>query len=859
MRNKIIPLILFALLLANAAQAQKRNCQLSIEVSTVEGDNLDGQPITLTYTDFQTGYGALKLNSEGVCTVKVYAGNHNLSIERPGFEPLSYDFNVGEEETEKTVSVTLTEQTRTPYALTANVVHDAMTGKDNIELAWNQEAPAFFDDFESYDGWAVQFGDWTGIDADLEAAAPLVGSYPNRGVMQYAQIINPLTVVPTWWYDYPILRPYGGQQYVGFTRTSSGNANDDWLITPVITVGTDNEFAFMAKAADRWPERFMVYVTTKTDNPTQQDFVRLDQGNYETADYTGWRRCSYDLSAYAGQQVKLAIRYISDYNRYGSFMLMVDDVYVGQKPLENRGYVGAKIRRCENSSQSERVGREGNLVPPYPRTSVPPKHSPANPNELFHIYLDGEEVGTTENYTYTIEDVPVGTHIVGIQASYKAALSEMVTMEVTIEKSNLSHVVFNVTANSILSPDGQTLRVLSLADGSQHDLVVSEGKAEIVSLPNGQYLVSMEEGAFEAYQQTVDVTEDASFDIVLEDNKIEPYNITATADEDGRYTMRWNQDLAFVESFEDYDDFASGQFGEWKTMDVDQLPVYPISLNGQIISFPGSGTPTNPMAIPPMVFNPWSTQPAMLPTDQAVAAPTGDKTVIFFSPQMGMADKWLISPLLTINKGYELSVKAKGYAAEYPESMEFCISDGSTAPGDFTVLSEASPLAAGEWALYTTDLSDYEGQQVRIGLHYTSYDAFFTQIDDFTVGPAEGSEAVIDYGNVVRFDIFVDGEKVGEATEAVFTLPPLTSGTHTIGIQAVYQNGSSTIGEYVISIDPTALPKVLCEAAHPLQHQVYDLQGRVIADSLSSLNKGIYIFKTSSPNSQHPTIRKVIR
>ena len=82
-----------------------------------------------------------------------------------------------------------------------------------------------------------------------------------------------------------------------------------------------------------------------------------------------------------------------------------------------------------------------------------------------------------------------------------------------------------------------------------------------------------------------------------------------------------------------------------------------------------------------MVFNPWSTQPAMLPTDQAVAAPTGDKTVIFFSPQMGMADKWLISPLLTINKGYELSVKAKGYAAEYPESMEFCISDGSDCSG----------------------------------------------------------------------------------------------------------------------------------------------------------------------------------
>ena len=63
MRNKTIPLIFLLLLVALGMQAQKRNCQLSIEVSSVEGDNLDGQPITLTYTDFQTGYGALKLNS----------------------------------------------------------------------------------------------------------------------------------------------------------------------------------------------------------------------------------------------------------------------------------------------------------------------------------------------------------------------------------------------------------------------------------------------------------------------------------------------------------------------------------------------------------------------------------------------------------------------------------------------------------------------------------------------------------------------------------------------------------------------------------------------------------------------------
>ena len=54
--------------------------------------------------------------------------------------------------------------------------------------------------------------------------------------------------------------------------------------------------------------------------------------------------------------------------------------------------------------------------------------------------------------------------------------------------------------------------------------------------------------------------------------------------------LRWNQDFAFSDSFESYDDFATGTFGPWKSIDNDQMPVYPISLNNTIISFPGSAS-----------------------------------------------------------------------------------------------------------------------------------------------------------------------------------------------------------------------------------------------------------------------------
>ena len=784
--------LLLLLLLPVTVSGQSRNKMLTIQVSSTVDDDLSGQKITLTQTDYQVSYGNLKLSADGSCSLKAYAGNHNLSIEREGFNSLSYDFTIGEDETEKVVTVTLTEQTRTPFALTSKIVHNVFDGTNDMELSWNTEAPAFFDDFESYSPFAITFGEWTGIDADLEAAAPLVGSYPNRGVMQYAQIINPLAVDPTWWYDYPILRPYSGQQYVGFTRTSSGNANDDWLISPAITVGTDNVLQFMGKAADQFPERFMVYVCELSDSKQgdkQEDFTRIDKDNYETADYRGWHQYSYDLSEYAGKQIKFAIRYISHYNRYGSFMLMIDDVYVGQ-PYETDG---ARALKSRKSLTSQRVAS--------------PK-SPANPNEYFRIYLDGERTGLTYGYSYTLRNVAAGSHTVGVKAFYLEAESELATIQVEVpSKDNYAHVTFVVETNSLLGADGQKLSITSLGTSESYEVTVADGKAEFASLPLGQYVVNIAEGAFQEYQQTITVSEDATVSIVLSDHIITPYNITATMTDDDPsgipvYVLRWNQELSFYDSFEDYDDFATGAFGEWLSIDRDQQPVYPIALGSQsnIVSFPGSGTATNPTAIAPMVFNPWHTIPSMLPTDPAIKAPTGDKTVIFFSPQRVQADKWLISPLLEIHDNYVLNVTAKGYTSMYPETMEFCVSDGSTQPDDFTALTSVNPLSSDQWTIYQTDLSAYAGQHVRLAVHYTSTDAFLAQIDDFTVGPEDGQGEVISYGNVLRFDISIDGQKIGESTEPVFTLPPLTDGQHTVGIKAIYKNGESEEATYVIDV-----------------------------------------------------------
>lgn len=771
MKRLSIIFTLFALCgLFGSLSAQTRDNKMTINVKTVTGESVEGLVVGLEIPDWGFTYSTSEttLSADGQCTLNVYSATHRIVVEKEGYAV--YDETI-EVTGDITLDIELQEAVRQPFSLTGSIEHDVFTGKNDVTLTWNKEKPAFFDDFEGHADWSISFGDWTGIDNDKLAAAILAGSYNNRGALQYATIVNPLTVVPTWWYEYPVLRPYSGNQYVGFVRTNSGEANDDWLISPTITVGNDNILRFMAKAADVYAERFQVGITT-VENPTADDFTIISAGNYETVEYEEWVAKEYDLSAYAGQTVKIAIHYIANANRYGAFMLMVDDFYVGQPSYYDETF---KLRRVQKS--------------------------PANPNEKFEIYQDGTKVGETESYSYTLENVEEGNHTFGVKAVYRLTETEISTMELAISNENCHRVTLNVTTNNEVSADGLDVDILNMDNGDLISAKVQDGKIVLESLPAGKYTLSIENPVYDTYREEIVVSDDMDKNIELKEHLFLPYNITVDLTEEGTVydaLVKWNQDLGFSDSFEDYGDFVTGEFGEWLTVDNDKLPVYPIALGSasNIVSFPGSGDAYNPTAIAPMVFNPYKTVPAMAPTDPAIMAPTGDKTVIFFSPQMAQADKWLISPAQTIRDGYVWQLTAKAYA-QYPETVRFCISTSQDLDS-FTVLDEVE-LPYEEWTVYTLDLSAYAGQTVYLAVNYISTDAFLAQVDDFYVGPSDDSDSKVDVGNVLHYEVYLDGELKGEPQETQFAFTGLTAGEHTVGIKAVYKSGVSEMAEYTFN------------------------------------------------------------
>lgn len=771
MKRLSIIFTLFALCgLFGSLSAQTRDNKMTINVKTVTGESVEGLVVGLEIPDWGFTYSTSEttLSADGQCTLNVYSATHRIVVEKEGYAV--YDETV-EVTGDITLDIELQEAVRQPFSLTGSIEHDVFTGKNDVTLTWNKEKPAFFDDFEGHPDWSISFGDWTGIDNDKLAAAILAGSYNNRGALQYATIVNPLTVVPTWWYEYPVLRPYSGNQYVGFVRTNSGEANDDWLISPTITVGNDNILRFMAKAGDVYAERFQVGITT-VENPTADDFTIISAGNYETVEHKEWMSKEYDLSAYAGQAVKIAIHYIANANRYGAFMLMVDDFYVGQPSYYDET---SKLRRVQKS--------------------------PANPNEKFEIYQDGTKVGETESYSYTLENVEEGNHTFGVKAVYRLTETEISTMELAISNENCHRVTLNVTTNNEVSADGFDVDILNMDNGDLISAKVQDGKIVFESLPGGMYTLSIDDDVYETYREEIVVSDNIEKNIELKERLIQPYNITVdVVDQGSGYDalVKWNQDLGFLDSFEEYEDFATGSFGGWQSIDNDKQPVYPIALGSydNIVTFPGSGDATNPTAIPPMVFNPYKTVPAMAPADPAIMAPTGDKTVIFFSPQVAKADKWLISPAQTIRDGYVWQLTAKAYT-QYPEIVRFCISTSQDLDS-FTVLDEVE-LPYDEWTVYTLDLSAYAGQTVYLAVNYISTDAFLAQVDDFYVGPSDDSDSKVDVGNVLHYEVYLDGELKGEPQETQFAFTGLTAGEHTVGIKAVYKSGVSEMAEYTFN------------------------------------------------------------
>lgn len=213
----------------------------------------------------------------------------------------------------------------------------------------------------------------------------------------------------------------------------------------------------------------------------------------------------------------------------------------------------------------------------------------------------------------------------------------------------------------------------------------------------------------------------------------------------------FSQITIFEDSFESYDNFSEGAFGNWIGLDLDLLNTYvPSGMPAGVEMWDVAGDPQSFM-----VFNPTAAQ--VTNSTDACAADTEDRN---FNPRtgskyagcwagvpnsndqvgVGANDDWLVSPAIQLGSaGNVLRFWIKGLSTCYGNEkyrVGIYVGNGTpTSSSDFTVISGIPILqTTTDWTERIININQtYAGQVVRFGIRCISDDRYFFMVDDFKV------------------------------------------------------------------------------------------------------------------------------
>ncbi len=202
-------------------------------------------------------------------------------------------------------------------------------------ISLTAQTTIFSDDFESYPDFEIAtIGGWTLVDGEGGTTWGFdTYDFANEGYIGSAIIFNPSATTPSaagTAYD-----THGGAKglyFVASGASSSTTPNDDWAITPQISIAGNGQVSFWAKSlTDTYGlERIQMAVSTTGVAPADFTVIDIDQDldTQNTKAYqeipTDWTEITANLSAYANSNIYIAIHYVTN----DAFVLHTDDFVV---------------------------------------------------------------------------------------------------------------------------------------------------------------------------------------------------------------------------------------------------------------------------------------------------------------------------------------------------------------------------------------------------------------------------------------------------------------------------------------------------------------------------------------------------
>ncbi|MBN2829333.1 MAG: choice-of-anchor J domain-containing protein [Candidatus Cloacimonetes bacterium] len=264
---------------------------------------------------------------------------------------------------------------------TENNVAVAGTQVTTVNFALAGSAVIFEDGFESYTDFVIDFAPWTQNDVDgLATYGFTATTFENSGYTGSYIIFNPSMTTPAL--DLPT---HGGDKFAAcFAGIPAApvTANNDWLITPQLHINDMGTVTFWARSyvADYGLERFKVGVSTT--GTAVADFTFISGTNYIEAPIE-WTEYSFDLNAYANQDIYIAIQCLST----DAFIFLLDDFSVDSPNAEEDNYMVPVVTELK-----------GNYPNPFnPETTINYSVKNDGPVSLDIYNVRGQKVRTLVN------------------------------------------------------------------------------------------------------------------------------------------------------------------------------------------------------------------------------------------------------------------------------------------------------------------------------------------------------------------------------------------------------------------------------------------------------------------------------
>ncbi|MFT3739745.1 MAG: M6 family metalloprotease domain-containing protein [Breznakibacter sp.] len=388
-----------------------------------------------------------------------------------------------------------------------------------VNLKWN---PVIEENFTGYDPFALSIPNWTFVDMDGvrtwglfdyrddETGEEVVVTFPNEGYTGSFIVINPYIDEGI---DLPCT-PYSGNQFLG-CAVAYGKTNNDWAISPEFRVTGNEWLSFMAASYTNLYglERMRVLIS---ENGTElSSFVEITPNPYVEVPQA-WTQYKFDLSAYAGKQIRFAINCVSN----DAFLFMLDDIRV----MTAEPPSSPKLVPPAASSVLFAV-REALPIATNTLKSSGSGSSSMTGDIVYRVFKNGELVAENEGMadntaTFDFDAAACGQSQFMVKAVRVSSGVENTSSLITL--SSCANVSVVVTNGGIAVPGA------SVVLGTYNGLTDKDGKLAINDVPNNSYSLSVTANGYESYSATVAITETS--ELAVELKKLTPTMVPYVAE-----------------------------------------------------------------------------------------------------------------------------------------------------------------------------------------------------------------------------------------------------------------------------------------------------------------------------------------